>query len=160
MEQLKEQHEQSNVLRIEAGKEMKYLIETDQKLDEELLGSEDKVYEVIDGSLHMSGNAFAVFNNIPVVEEGRELFEERFQARARKIESEPGFVAIRVCRPLNSDTYMVLTLWDTEDDFETWRQSNAYQHAHEKRKTSEGIDVQKPQIFPRPSYVEKYHITE
>ena len=113
------------------------------------------IYEVLDASGDINGGYFAVFNNIPVTEEGRERFEERFNNRARKIENEPGFTAIRVLRPKNSDTYVILTLWTDEQSFKDWQQSNAYGSAHSKRGTAEGID-KVPNIFPRPSFVTTY----
>lgn len=112
-------------------------------------------YEILDASGDINAGFFAVFNNIPVTEEGKERFEERFRNRARKIEDEPGFKAIRVLRPLNSDTYVILTLWEDENSFKDWQQSNAYGSAHAKRGTAEGID-KVPNIFPRPSYVTTY----
>lgn len=112
-------------------------------------------YQILDASGDINKGYFAVFNNIPITEEGRERFEERFQNRARQIENEPGFEAIRVLRPLDSDTFVILTLWADEKSFKDWQQSNAYNNAHGKRGTSEGLD-KVPNIFPRPSYVTTY----
>lgn len=115
-------------------------------------------YEAIDQTGEISNGAFFVFNNIPVSEEGIPVFEYRFKNRARLIEQEPGFAAIRVLRPLSSDTYVILTAWKAEKDFLKWQESKAYEKAHEKRKTENGIDQQQPQIFLRPSFVTKYHL--
>lgn len=112
-------------------------------------------YQVLDAVGDINDGYYAVFNNIPVSEEGKELFESRFKNRAGKVEEEPGFAAIRVLRPVNSDTYIILTLWKDEESFTNWQQSQAYSHAHAKRGTEEGID-KKPNIFPRPSYVTKF----
>lgn len=58
------------------------------------------LYEVLDAVGEMTGNAgFVVCNNIAVTEEGRPVFEHRFQNRAGLIEKEPGFRAIRVLHP-------------------------------------------------------------
>lgn len=114
-----------------------------------------EAYQVLDGSGDINAGYFAVFNNIPVTAEGRERFEERFKNRARQIENEPGFEAIRVLRPKNSDTYIILTLWTDEQSFKDWQQSTAYGSAHAKRGTKEGID-KVPNIFPRPSFVTTY----
>ncbi len=150
---LKEPIETQHLLPLQGEDQVSYLLESKEKLE---LSGDVKEYEVIDAVNALQSQAYGVFNNIPVSDEGRTIFEERFQNRARKIEAEPGFVAIRVCRPLNSDTYVIMTFWETEADFENWKTSNAYQHAHKKRGTSEGIDQQQPQIFPRPSFVEIY----
>ncbi|QFT88277.1 Heme-degrading monooxygenase HmoB [Bacillus sp. THAF10] len=116
-----------------------------------------KRFEILDAVGEMSRGKFAVLNNIPVSEEGRPVFEYRFSQRAGLIEKEPGFAAIRVLRPINSDTYCILTLWEDVKYFTQWQESKAYDKAHEKRGTSEGVD-QKQQIFPRPSYVTTYHL--
>jgi len=112
-------------------------------------------YEVLDAVGDINDGFFAVFNNIPVSDEGRELFESRFQNRAGKVEQEPGFAAIRVLRPMDTDTYVILTLWKDEQSFKDWQQSQAYSQAHAKRGTEEGID-KRPNIFPRPSFVKTY----
>lgn len=124
------------------------------------LFNEPRKYEVIDtaGSLDQPG--FSVFNNIPVTDEGRPLFENRFLNRPRLIENEPGFKAIRVLRPLSSNTYIILTVWENEGAFENWQKSKAYDHAHKNRGTEAGIDNAKPHIFESASYVSKYYIGE
>lgn len=114
-----------------------------------------EAYHVLNAVGDINDGYFAVFNNIPVAEEGRERFEARFQNRAGMVEEEPGFAAIRVLRPVHSDTYVILTLWKDEKSFTDWQQSQAYKRAHAKRGTAEGID-QQPNIFPRPSFVKTY----
>lgn len=112
-------------------------------------------YTVLDASGEIVKGNYAVFNNIPVTEEGREIFEQRFMGRARQIEDTEGFSAIRVLRPLESDTYVILTMWQDEGSFKAWQTSQAYANAHKKRGTEEGID-KKPNIFSRPSFVTTY----
>ncbi|MFD2216259.1 antibiotic biosynthesis monooxygenase family protein [Metabacillus endolithicus] len=124
--------------------------------DGETIFKEPKTYEVLDSTGNIKNGSFAVLNNIPVSDEGRPLFEKRFSERARMIENEPGFSAIRVLRPKSSDTYIILTLWESEKHFKDWQNSKAYEHAHKKRGSEEGIDRQS--IFPRPSYVTTYSI--
>ncbi|MBT2581535.1 antibiotic biosynthesis monooxygenase [Planococcus sp. ISL-109] len=125
------------------------------KEQESLPSEKIEAYEILDQQGRLEDGAFAVFNNIPVTEEGRELFESRFQNRAGLVEKEPGFAAIRILRPLESDTYIILTMWRDETAFTNWQSSQAYSHAHKKRGTSEGID-KRPNIFPRPSFVTTY----
>lgn len=118
-------------------------------------GENIESYEILDQQGRLEDGTFAVFNNIPVTEEGRELFESRFKNRAGLVEKEPGFAAIRILRPLDTDTYVILTMWHDEAAFTNWQSSQAYSHAHKKRGTSEGID-KRPNIFPRPSFVTTY----
>ncbi|MFY0760282.1 antibiotic biosynthesis monooxygenase [Metabacillus dongyingensis] len=119
------------------------------------LFKEPKKYEVLDGAGDFQKGSYAVLNNIPVSDEGKPLFEQRFKERARMIEGEPGFVAIRVLRPVNDDTYVILTLWEDESSFRNWQQSRSFEQAHKKRGTSAGADQKS--IFPRPSYVTTYN---
>ncbi len=115
-------------------------------------------YEVVDQSGTLESKGYVVFNNIPVSDEGRPLFEYRFKNRAGLIEEVEGFTAIRVLRPLDSDTYVIMTLWEDERSFLGWQESKQYEKAHAKRGTEEGIDNQKD-IFPRASYVSKYYVS-
>ena len=119
------------------------------------LFSQPRSYEVFVQSGTLTEEGFFVFNNIPVSDEGRPVFEDRFKSRAGLIDKEPGFVAMRVLRPLDSDTYVVLTQWDQEESFKNWQSSQAYNKAHEKRGTKDGLDHQKT-MFPRASFVTKY----
>lgn len=119
------------------------------------LFNEPKKYEVIDasGTLHVP-SGFVVCNHIPVSDEGRPLFEYRFKNRARLIEKEPGFLAIRVLRPLRYDTYMILTIWTGEAAYNQWKKSKSYSDAHSKG------EFGAPNMFPRPSFATRYKIYE
>ncbi|QHJ71903.1 MULTISPECIES: antibiotic biosynthesis monooxygenase [Planococcaceae] len=111
-------------------------------------------YEVVDGTGEFKEKGFFVFNNIPVTDEGRPIFEHRFKNRAGAIENEPGYVAFRVLRPLDSDTYVVLTEWESPAFFEKWKESQAFSKAHSK---SEDAPASKPvNIFAGSSYVTTY----
>ncbi|WP_354542495.1 antibiotic biosynthesis monooxygenase family protein [Salinicoccus halitifaciens] len=96
---------------------------------------------------------------MPVKPAGREKFEERFLNRPKKIENEEGFKAIRVSRPLDSDIYIVLTQWASEEAFRNWQDSEAYSHAHKKRGTDKGLDRDESVLKSKP-YHEVYDISE
>ncbi|CAM3778269.1 antibiotic biosynthesis monooxygenase family protein [Mesobacillus thioparans] len=151
---LKEKHQGENMVLMNSNESSILVHETEGKT----LFSSPRKYEVIDSAGTLGREGFAVFNNIPVTDEGRPLFEDRFLNRPRMIENEPGFVAIRVLRPLSSNTYIILTIWENESSFENWQKSKAYAHAHKNRGTETGIDGAKPNIFESASYVSKYYI--
>ncbi|MBO1912634.1 hypothetical protein J4G37_48520, partial [Microvirga sp. 3-52] len=65
-------------------------------------------YEAISSSGTLTEDGFFAFNNIPITDEGRPIFEHRFQSQIQDITGEPGFVAFRLLRPLNSETYIIL----------------------------------------------------
>ena len=116
-------------------------------------------YEIVDGKGEIKNKGFVVMNNIPVTEEGRPIIEYRFKNRAGLIEKEPGFIAIRVLRPIKSDTYVILTVWEKESDFNKWTTSKSFHQAHHKQEEDK---QQKPvssgSIFSSASYVTKYTI--
>ena len=79
---------------------------------------------------------FVVMNRIPVNPEYTEQFEERFTNRAREVDKMPGFVRNQVLRPANADDpYIVLTVWQSKEDFEAWVNSEAFQRGHSKSGT-------------------------
>lgn len=152
---LANEHLQENTLLLVSPDNAALLHETEG----DTFFKEGRNYEVLDSVGEVVKNGFAVFNNIPVTEEGRPLFEHRFKNRAGKIETEPGFLALRVLRPTNSDTYVIFTLWEDEKSFLNWKESNSFKTAHKKQGTSEGLDQQK-QVFPRPSYITSFRVKE
>ncbi|MCZ0755997.1 antibiotic biosynthesis monooxygenase family protein [Anoxybacillus sp. J5B_2022] len=152
LQNLKEKYANKPMLLLEGSDTALLLHETDG----ETVFQEPRHYEVLDAAGELGGT-FAVLNNIPVTEEGRPLFEYRFSQRARLIEKEPGFVAIRVLRPLSNDTYIIMTLWKEKQHFENWQRSKAFERAHGQREAAPQEEKQ-PTIFPRPSYVTKYTV--
>ncbi|WP_088007825.1 antibiotic biosynthesis monooxygenase family protein [Indiicoccus explosivorum] len=112
-------------------------------------------YEVISSAGELNEKGFFVFNNIPVSDEGRPVFEHRFTNRAGAVENQPGFIAFRLLRPVKSDTYVVLTEWESPIFFEKWKESQAFNKAHEKRDTDSGLKSQN--IFSGSSYITTYH---
>ncbi|MBH0169769.1 antibiotic biosynthesis monooxygenase family protein [Fictibacillus sp. 18YEL24] len=119
--------------------------------------TEKHEYEVINQRGSLTGAGFVVMNHIPVSEEGRSLFEERFQNRAGLVESEPGFTGIRILRPLHQDPYIVMTLWDSHTDFTNWQQSKAYEEAHKNRGTSKALPET---LFTGKSFVKEYMVAK
>ena len=122
-----------------------------------LFFKEPRKYEVIDASGQLTDMGFAVFNHVPVTDEGRPLFEYRFKNRDRLIEKEPGFIAIRVLRPFSSDTYIIFTLWKNESSFKSWQTSKSFEELHSKTDVEKGTK-KVSKVFPRPSFVTKYSI--
>lgn len=70
-------------------------------------------------------------NVLTVPAERREVLEERFGARAGEVDSTPGFESFQLLRPTDdSDRYFVVTQWESEDAFEAWMASRAFQRGH------------------------------
>lgn len=121
------------------------------------LFKEPRRYEIVDGIGDLTQQGFVVMNNIPVTEEGRPSFEHMFKNRAGKIEGQPGFRAIRILRPVGFETYIIFTLWNNEEAFNAWQNSQSFADAHSKKK-SPGIGANPQKIFAGDSFVTKFHL--
>jgi len=115
-------------------------------------------YEVINTLGTLADTGFFAFNHIPITEEGRPIFEHRFQTRLQDINGETGFVAHRLLRPLNSDTYIVLTQWTSKVFLNLWLESPTYKKLHESIEHEAGLDKMQ-HIFLSAPYVTTYKTT-
>jgi heme-degrading monooxygenase HmoA len=88
---------------------------------------------------------FVVANRIPVAEGHEDAFEDRFADRAGLVEDQPGFVRFELLRPADADRYVVVTHWESEDDFEAWTDSEAFREAH-SRESPEGMFTGHPDL--------------
>lgn len=72
-------------------------------------------------------------NAIAVPEGAGVELEKRFAARARSVEQMPGFEEFQLLRPVQGEErYFVYTRWDSEESFQAWVSSQAFQHGHAK----------------------------
>jgi heme-degrading monooxygenase HmoA len=70
-------------------------------------------------------------NVLTVSPEMREELERRFAGRAGMVESSDGFEWFELLRPVDgTDRYLVYTRWRSEEDFERWQNSRAFQAGH------------------------------
>ena len=70
-------------------------------------------------------------NAITVPPERAEEFEARFAARAGAVSSSPGFEAFELLRPSDGRSeYLVYTRWESQEAFDAWVESSAFQRGH------------------------------
>lgn len=70
-------------------------------------------------------------NAIEVPDGGGEELEKRFAARAKAVDGMPGFEGFELLRPVEGETrYFVYTKWASEEDFQSWLNSQSFQHGH------------------------------
>ena len=103
-----------------------------------------------------------VSNRIQVAKGHEEAFENRFQGRARLVENHPGFLRLEILRPASvemhgramgeSAYYVVLTYWETVEDFVRWTESEDFQTAHSQRPPKE--------MFAGPNVFELHEIIQ
>lgn len=112
-------------------------------------------YEVLLNTGTIKNKGFVVMNNISVTEDGWAVFEDRFKQRSSSIESTPGFQAFRLLRPLEGNTYVVLTQWATIEDFDNWKNSEAFKKQHQH-----GGDTKPPAYFADRPFITSYNMVE
>jgi heme-degrading monooxygenase HmoA len=65
-------------------------------------------------------------NAIEVPEGAGPELEQRFAARRRAVEGQPGFQGFELLRPVSGETrYFVYTRWDSEEAFQAWAAGGA-----------------------------------
>lgn len=112
-------------------------------------------YEVIGsyGNFHEDG--FFALNNISVTDEGRPIFEHWALSHIEAIETETGFIAYRLLRPVASDTYIILTQWAGKTSFDLWKTSASYRQLLAENEVGTGL-AKKPHLFSSAPYVTTY----
>lgn len=80
--------------------------------------------------------SFVAINVLTVPPERREMLEQRFARRAGEVDKTPGFQAFELLRPVaGEDRYFVYTRWDSQEAFQAWTQSQAFEHGHAQHNT-------------------------
>ena len=75
-------------------------------------------------------------NAITVPAERADELLGRFANRAGEVSKMPGFEAFELLRPTDDrDVFLVYTRWASEDDFQSWLNSPAFQHGHKAHNT-------------------------
>ncbi len=90
LEQVRKKHQNQEMILIHGEGNSVLIHETEGKS----VFATPRKFEVLDSVNNLEERGFFVFNNIPVTDEGRPVFEHRFLNRARVIEDEPGFFSI------------------------------------------------------------------
>ncbi|WP_047982487.1 antibiotic biosynthesis monooxygenase family protein [Ornithinibacillus contaminans] len=109
-------------------------------------------YEIVVHAGNIFESGYVVMNNIPVTEEGKAILEDSFKKRRQEVEKQAGFQAFRLLKPLNGNTYVVFTQWDSMESYEQWKQSEGFQKAHAK--------TTPPAYFADRPFVTTYQMVE
>lgn len=103
---------------------------------------------------------FVAINYISCVEEYRERFETLFATRAKAIDTMPGFRNMQVLKPIDGiGEYLIVSHWDSEDNFHKWTTSNAFIEGHRRgfadisKAKQEGREVPLKSIFKTYSVI-------
>lgn len=106
-----------------------------------------RIYEILESHGNFSENGYFVLQHIPVSDEGKPIFEYQYTNLSSTVQSEPGFLALRVLKPLKSDTYIILTEWNGPNSYEVWEKSVALDFTSV---------ADKQQLFTSAPYISTY----
>jgi heme-degrading monooxygenase HmoA len=82
-------------------------------------------------------------NAITVPPERADELVARFAARAGEVGKQPGFEAFELLRPSDGrDQFLVYTRWRSQEDFDNWMSSNAFQHGHKAHNSQGPVSTQ------------------
>jgi heme-degrading monooxygenase HmoA len=82
-------------------------------------------------------------NAITVPRERFGEFERRFASRAGRVSSAEGFEAFELLRPNDDrEVCLVITRWRSEEDFQAWMGSPAFQHGHKAHSSQGPVSTQ------------------
>lgn len=151
METLKNKHASAGMIQMYGEGTSLLIHETDGKT----LFQTPRPYEVISSVGTLDPQGYFVLNNFPVTDEGRPLFEHRFQTNFMSIENEPGFIALRVLRPIDSDTYIVMTEWADTKYYSLWKNSPSFADAQMETTAKAAVDST-THIFSSAAYTATY----
>lgn len=123
LNKIKNKHSKEQLLLMQNSENTVLVHETERKT----LFSMPRSFEVLESYGPLSQDAkFAVMNHIPLTDEERPLFEYRFKNKHALLQSQPGFVSLRILRPIKANIYVILTLWETEKAFKDWQSSSSF----------------------------------
>lgn len=96
---------------------------------------------------------FVTMNRIFVSPNYVSKFEERFRNRVHAVDAMQGFIRNLVLRPKEpGQPYVVMTFWQSEEDFQSWVNSDAFKQGHAKSGT-----ISK-EAFTKPSHLETFQV--
>lgn len=78
---------------------------------------------------------YVVMNELHVPVEGRENVANRFTESNKKMKQVPGCIDFMFLNPEEDENFqIVLTKWETKEDYQNWVSSDDFKHAHKKRR--------------------------
>ncbi|MBD8003797.1 antibiotic biosynthesis monooxygenase family protein [Bacillus norwichensis] len=126
LKKMKDKHPEDRMLLMQNADTCQLWHETEGKT----IFQSPRKYEVIHSSGQLEQKGHVACDHISIREESRPVFEYTFSDHMKKVDSLPGFTAFRLLRPLSSDTYIAMTIWEDEESLRSWQQSALFADSH------------------------------
>lgn len=105
--------------------------------------------ESIQSTGYRKTSMIVVSNHVQISESHADTFVQRLK-NSYGIEDQPGFVELRLLQPIDAEGYITATTWESMDDYEAWKDGDAFEQAHADRSADE--------TFTAPNEVEIHEI--
>lgn len=92
---------------------------------------------------------FYAMNRFPVAENRSDEFEKVWRERESRLKEMDGFVSFKMLKGVAHEgkiIYISQTLWNSEEDFQGWVDSDQFKNSHGKSKMPSGV-IQGPPRF-------------
>ena len=90
-----------------------------------------------------------VENRVQIAEPHAETFIQRLE-ESYGIEEQPGFLGLKLLAPVEAETYITMTFWESREDYEAWKEGQAFDHAHTDRSAED--------VFIAPNELEIHEV--
>ncbi|MGV3243143.1 antibiotic biosynthesis monooxygenase family protein [Staphylococcus sp. 11261D007BR] len=118
--------------------------------------NELKTYTVLSSIGELEPQTYCVLNYIKVNPEKAPVLESQCCCDASDNDDVEGFKALRILKPNHPDNYyLIMTLWDSEDDFSEWLYSQHYYQIYNHTNFLKMYDYDV--IDPKTSYRIKFN---
>lgn len=77
-------------------------------------------------------HSFVAINYIDCDDSYKARFEELFSTRARAIDTMPGFKSMEVLKPTDGSAFLIVSYWESEENFKTWTSSPEFREGHRR----------------------------
>lgn len=102
---------------------------------------------------------FIAMNRITVQPDYTDRFEYLFSTRAREVDQEQGFIDAKILKPMkDGQPYIVMTTWETQDDFDRWVKTGAFLKGHNRGFADMDMARKDGRTMPMSSDVETYEV--
>ncbi|GIN58675.1 histidine kinase [Lederbergia ruris] len=148
LKKLEEKHPNEKMMLMQNIRTAELWHETDKRS----LFQSPRKYEVMDALGHFTNEGFVACHYVSVRDENRPLFEYNFENKLAFIEQEEGLLAARILRPLSSEVYIIMTMWQSERHYVRWENSTTFAQFQ--------IHQHLGNIFSTPPYTHTFTVSE
>lgn len=111
-----------------------------------------RTFKILHSFAEIEKKGFVVMENIPVVEDAQDLFEDNVRKYLPKLEGAYGIQAIKMLQPKKGLTYCIITQWKSEEAYRIFKNSSMHDFYEEAKL------ARKPAYFAERPFTSMYYM--